>query len=497
MRIRNAVAIVAGAAALAGCKGLKDALTAHTDVAAEAAGSELSATRLANLLGNARIGVDPSPENAKIVAEIWADYQRLGKAAAHNDSLSADIETALKSLIDNMRVTMMIDTIRAHGPAPANAPESGYNTGIGGVVSARHILLAFPSNPGGVPMTPAQKDSVRAAAQKVLGQVTDANFASMAKRYSADPGSKDKGGLYANFAKGDMVNEFYEGTLAVKPGEINKNLIETTYGYHIIQRAPYSLVKAEYDQMYPRLAQNAADSILAETIMKNAEIVVKPTSPSAIKEALKNPGANKKNRTVVSTFKGGEMTVGQMIGWIDVMGPNRGQILQFLPTAPDTQVNAFTKNLTMRQVLLYKADSAKLEVSAEERAKLKEQFNNLLMQTWMQLGLSPKELADSGKTEKDRERIASARMDTLVSRIMNGEAQPVMVNMAVKAALDVKYEAEINAAGIDRAVESARKVRASADSARMAAPSSVPLPGAPATGAAPPTTQPPAGTKKP
>jgi hypothetical protein len=82
-----------------------------------------------------------------------------------------------------------------------------------------------------------------------------------------------------------------------------------------------------------------------------------------------------------------------------------------------------------------------------------------------------------------------------MSRIMNGEAQPVNVPMPLKAALDVKYDAELNSAGIDRAVESARKVRASADSARMAQPSSVPLPGAPA-GAAPPTTQPP-GTKRP
>src|SRR4051794_1936061 len=101
MRIRTAVAIAAGAVALAGCKGLKDALTAHTDVAAEAGGAELSATRLAELLGKARIGIDPSKENAQIVAELWADYQRLGNAAAHGDSLTGDVETALKPIFDN------------------------------------------------------------------------------------------------------------------------------------------------------------------------------------------------------------------------------------------------------------------------------------------------------------------------------------------------------------------------------------------------------------
>jgi hypothetical protein len=52
-----------------------------------------------------------------------------------------------------------------------------------------------------------------------------------------------------------------------------------------------------------------------------------------------------------------------------------------------------------------------------------------------------------------------------------------------------KYDAKINAAGIDRAVERAGKLRASADSARTAGQpkSAVPLPGAPsgAQGAAP------------
>jgi hypothetical protein len=498
MRIRNVVFIVAGAAALAACSGLKDALTAHTDVAAEAANTELSATRLGALLGNARIGIDPSKENAQIVAELWTDYQRLGQAAARGDSLGDDVETALKPILDNMRVTMMIDTLRAKvPPSTMNNPETAYNAGFGGILSARHILVGFPENPGGAPASPSQKDSVRKVAMNVLGQVNPANFVAMAKRYSTDPGSKDNGGLYAPFERAGMVPEFSAGVEAVKPGEINRNLIESKFGYHIIMRTPYSTIKTEYDQVFPRIVQNVADSTLTENLLKAASIQVKPTAPATIKEALKNPAANKRNRTVVATFKGGDMNMGEMLGWIDVMpGQYRGQIMQFLPTWADTQVTAFTKNLTMRQLLLHKADSAKLVIGAQEMANLKVQFNNMVQQTWMQLGLSPKELADSAKTAKDRERVAAARMDSLLSRIMNGEAQPVMIQMPLKAALDVKYEAEVNSAGIERAVEAARKVRASADSARMAQPSSVPLPGAPGQGA-PPVQPPTAGTKRP
>ncbi len=498
MRIRSAVAIIAATAALAACSGLKDALTAHTDVAAEAADTELSATRLGALLGNARIGIDPSKENAQIVAELWADYQRLGQAAAKGDSLQGDVDEALKPIFDNMRVSMMIDTMRSKAPATATSPEAAYNEGAGGILSARHILIGFPQKPGNAPLTPAEKDSVKRVATSVLSQVTDANFVAMAKRHSTDPGSKDKGGLYAPFPRAEMVPEFSNGVAAVKPGEINPSLVESQFGYHIIQRAPYSLIKKEYEELFPRISQNVADEKMTEDLLKDANIEVKAAAPAAIKEALKNPGMNKKNKTVVATFKGGDMNLGEMLGWIEVMpGQYRGQILQFVPTWPDTQVTAFTKNLTMRQLLLHKADSAKVDIPEQEKTNLKAQFNNLVQQTWMQLGLSPKELADSGKTEKDRERIAAARVDTLITRIMNGEAQPVMIQMPVKAALDVKYEAELNSAGIDRAVESARKVRASADSARMSQPSSIPLPGVPGQGAQQPPIQPPTGTKRP
>src|SRR4051812_48907425 len=114
MRNRSIIAsLVAGASILAACGGLKDALTAHTDVAARTVSHELTATRLGDLIGKARIGVDPSKDNAQIVADLWVDYQRLGYAAAHNDTLTSAASKTIQPLIDNMRVTMMIDTLRS------------------------------------------------------------------------------------------------------------------------------------------------------------------------------------------------------------------------------------------------------------------------------------------------------------------------------------------------------------------------------------------------
>lgn len=496
MKIRSALAMVASGVLLVGCKGLKDALTAHTDVAASAANNELSATRLGGLLGNARIGIEPSKENAQIVADLWSDYQRLGLAAAHNDSLTGDLDESMKPIFDNMRVSMMIDTMRSKITTSTN-PEASYNAGAGGILSARHILFKYPEA-GGQPnsATPAQKDSVRKIAAAVLPQVTDANFVAMVKRHSGDAGSVEKGGAYTMFPREQMMPEFSAGVEAVKPGEINKSLIETPFGLHVIQRLPYSTVKAEYDQQFSQITARVVDSTISANLTDGGAVTVKPTAAAPIKEAIKNPAAHKKDKTVIATFKGGDMTVGQFLGWVDVMpGQMRQQVMQIVPTWPDTQVTAFAKNMAMRQLLLRQADSAKLDVPATEKANLKLQFSQLVQNTWMQLGLTPKELADSGKTEKDRERIAAARVDSLIGRILNGEANPVSVPLPLKAALDAKYDAEINTAGIDRAVEAAKKARTVADSARMGQSSQVPVPGMP--GPTTPPSSPPPGTKRP
>src|SRR5262249_19838478 len=47
----------------------------------------------------------------------------------------------------------------------------------------------------------------KAEADRIRKQVTNANFAALAKKYSADPGSKDSGGKYTD-TKGSFLPEF-------------------------------------------------------------------------------------------------------------------------------------------------------------------------------------------------------------------------------------------------------------------------------------------------
>ena len=91
-------------------------------------------------------------------------------------------------------------------------------------VQVRHILIASPDDAG------------RAKAAQVLVDLQGgADFAALAKEYSADPGSAAKGGELGFFAKGAMVPVFEEAAFALqKKGELS-GLVKTKFGYHILQ----------------------------------------------------------------------------------------------------------------------------------------------------------------------------------------------------------------------------------------------------------------------
>ena len=75
-------------------------------------------------------------------------------------------------------------------------------------------------------------------ATDVLKQAqSGADFGTLAKKYSEDPGSKDNGGLYSAVKKGVMVPEFDKVIFDpnFKVGTIYPQLVQTQFGYHIIK----------------------------------------------------------------------------------------------------------------------------------------------------------------------------------------------------------------------------------------------------------------------
>jgi parvulin-like peptidyl-prolyl isomerase len=75
----------------------------------------------------------------------------------------------------------------------------------------------------------------RARAAAILGRFRGgADFASLAREHSEDPGTRDKGGDLGLFGRDSHTAKFDEAAFALGPGRTS-DIVETEYGYHIIK----------------------------------------------------------------------------------------------------------------------------------------------------------------------------------------------------------------------------------------------------------------------
>jgi len=130
-------------------------------------------------------------------------------------------------------------------------------------VHVEHILFMT------VGKTDAEVEEIRKKAEDVLKQIKKGGkFEDLAKKYSEDPGSKDKGGDLNWITQGQTVPEFEKAAFSLNAGQIS-DLVKSQYGFHIIKvveketahTKPFEEVKDSRANFLPTQADKQANAI--------------------------------------------------------------------------------------------------------------------------------------------------------------------------------------------------------------------------------------------
>jgi len=161
-------------------------------------------------------------------------------------------------------------------------------------VHVEHILFMT------VGKTDAEVEEVKKKAEDVLKQVKKGGkFEDLAKKYSEDPGSKDKGGDLSWITQGQTVPEFEKTAFSLGPGQVSE-LVKTQYGFHIIK-------VLEKETAHTKPFEEVKDSLRAPLLLTQADKLASDTADqlsSEIRQSSKislDDLANKHHLTVNET----------------------------------------------------------------------------------------------------------------------------------------------------------------------------------------------------
>jgi peptidyl-prolyl cis-trans isomerase SurA len=121
----------------------------------------------------------------------------------------------------------------------------------------------------------AEEEAARALSRARSGE----DFGRLAREYSDDPGTRDRGGELGWMGKGELVPEFETALFAMEAGDIS-DIVETPFGFHIIQLerirgderlARHILVRPDMTDQDTTVAHQLADEV-ATALKAGADI---------------------------------------------------------------------------------------------------------------------------------------------------------------------------------------------------------------------------------
>jgi peptidyl-prolyl cis-trans isomerase D len=193
-------------------------------------------------------------------------------------------------------------------------------------VHVEHILFMTTGK------TDAEVDEIKKTAEDVLKQAKKGTkFEDLAKKYSEDPASKDKGGDIGWVTQGQTVAEFEKTAFALDKGQIS-DLVKAPYGFHIIKsldketahtkpfdevkeslRAPMALQQADEqaataaDQLAKSIRQS--NKVSLDDLAKQYQLTVSQTRPIAATDPVLELGNSKEVKDAIFRLRQNELSL--------------------------------------------------------------------------------------------------------------------------------------------------------------------------------------------
>lgn len=310
------------------------------------------------LVDEERLAADAGVVEA--LADLWVNYTLLAEATALDSTYSMlDFEPVVMRQAQQVMVFQLRDSvIQVDTFVTEDELRQRYEAEEPAVeLRARHIMFQLP-----IGATAAQRDSVAASLTAVRDRIgAGADFETLARELSQDPGTAFNGGDLGPFGRGDMVAPFEEAVLALRPGEIS-DVVETPMGLHII-RLDERRVRgfAEAAALYRRQVQarmvQEAESVFVAGLYEEAGPEIAEGAVEIVRELAENPGASltgRAARRAVIEWEGGSVTVGDMRTMLQLESPT---LPQQLSQSTDEQMVEFLESLARRDLLIRAAES--------------------------------------------------------------------------------------------------------------------------------------------
>ena len=364
---------------------------------AEAGGRSLTVDDATHLIAEHSVVPDDS-QVVRVVAELWVDYTLLSLHLAADTALTTlDVTPVIEQPRFEMTMTALRDSVLEIDTVVADEElaERFAAELPGARATASQILLAFPPA-----STTRQRDSVLAFARSLRDQLAaGGDFASLARRHSADLGSGRSGGSMGTFTRGQMLAPIDQAVFALTPGDLS-DPVETALGYHLLRLDALEIPElsevgdefrrriqleriGEAEAAYIMQLDSVAGLALAEGSLEVARALVASAPPRLSGGAARRP---------LLTWEDGSYTAGD---FLELVHSSPDGFAESVAAAGDEELETALLRLGREELLMLEARARGLEPAATVVDSLAADARRLIRERTAEIGLDPWAAADA------------------------------------------------------------------------------------------------------